>query len=336
MHCAENVHYQSASPEITELCKKMQSTLDTVTNPADHKTSHSIVPNQLLQSNCDRIARSDFVYKLQILYGTNFQALHTTTVFSASSRTNSLDPYIVVYCEGCQLARSAVTPKSTTPLFRSLRNSSSEDNAFCVEIPNRVAFAHLDDAKDSGISIRLYDHDTIGSDTFLGEVRLGSLDLTLATGRRLIKSLQPMRSSVRQWEQNLVGSGEVHVVGHLVSGQPRMIVSIIEACQLTSAKIPRPSSAPLYSTIATKATCAAVASPFVICHTAKNELFRTEIALNNNHPLWRHRAQNTFHFHLSPIATTAYKGCPELHFDFYDTVYMCSEYTVVLSIDRLL
>ena len=91
------------------------------------------------------------VYKLQILYATNIQGADAN-MFSASPRTS--DAYVVVSYLGEELARSAVTLKSTAPLFRA-QMASPTSPLFSVDIPHAIVFAS--DSQNPEIIIELHD-----------------------------------------------------------------------------------------------------------------------------------------------------------------------------------
>ena len=128
------------------------------------------------------------VYKLQILYATNIQGADAN-MFSASPRTS--DAYVVVSYLGEELARSAVTLKSTAPLFRA-QMASPTSPLFSVDIPHAIVFAS--DSQNPEIIIELHDRVPRGKDIILGVASLSPADLRLAVGRRIVKALQSKES----------------------------------------------------------------------------------------------------------------------------------------------
>lgn len=277
--------------------------------------------------NEDESDQSSRVYRLQVLYGTNLLGADIG-IFSRAPRTS--DPYLVVtYC-GDEVARSAVTQKSTTPLFRSLQNAkATKRSVFCVDVPNEVAFANAGRAKAPELVIQVYDHDSIGSGNFLGETRLRALDLLSAVGRRVARALKPMHGSTTgQMHHKFVG-GEVHIAGHLVSGQPHLMVHVIEARDLATNHTE-------VATLSTKALIRGMRSmtkekdfvamsSFVICYWNGKEVGRTDVQRRKECPQWGNDTENVFEVNLnlqneSNQRVSREQYCPELRFEVYDTV----------------
>lgn len=282
----------------------------------------------------------NLVYKLQILYGTNLQGADIS-VFSRTPNTS--DPYVVVtYCAN-ELARSAITPQSTTPLFRSVQGSSSTRGVFCVDVPNEVAFANAGRAKAPELVVQVYDHDNIGVGNFLGETRLRALDLRSAVGRRIVKSLKPMQRESTDHNIDKFVGGEMHMAGHLVSGQPHFMVHILEAHNLPAkcvgnlAPLPSNNLAHKFGThsLAKKGNSVTV-SPFVICYWDEKEVGRTDVQHRTECPRWGGDPENVFRASLSlsdeiqnqRVWRSQY--CPVLRFELYDAVQHAGKTCIVL------
>ena len=300
---------------------------DVVTSLRLHSELEINEDNAEIITNKYESDQSSRVYRLQILYGTNLHGADIG-IFSRAPRTS--DPYLVVtYC-GDEIARSAVTHESTTPLFRSLQNATTTTrNFFCVDVPNEVAFANAGRAKAPELVVQVYDHDTIGSGNFLGETRLRALDLLSAVGRRVARALKPMQGSTTgQTEHKFVG-GEVHIAGHLVSGQPHFMVHVIEARDLatTHSEVAPPSTKTLVRGVRpmTKGKDFFAISPFVICYWNGEEVGRTDVQRRTECPRWGGDPENVFQVNLnlknkSNQRVSWGQYCPELQFEVYDTV----------------
>ena len=275
----------------------------------------------------DEGGQSNCVYRLQILYGTNLQG-SDFGVFSRAPRTS--DPYLVVSYRGNEIARSTVTQQSTTPLFKSLQNATTTRCGFCVDVPNEIAFASTDRARAPELIVQVYDHDSIGSGNFLGETRLRALDLRSAVGRRVAKNLKPKQgNTTRQSEHKFVG-GELHIAGHLISGQPHLMVHVIGACDfalkrsralaLSTTKTSVRGILPL-----TKGDFFAM-SIFVICYWEGKEVGRTDVQRQTECPKWGGDPENVFRVNLNmgkerdDHRVSLRKYSPELRFEIYDAV----------------
>ena len=249
------------------------------------------------------------VYKLQILYATNIQGADAN-MFSASPRTS--DAYVVVSYLGEELARSAVTLKSTAPLFRA-QMASPTSPLFSVDIPHAIVFAS--DSQNPEIIIELHDRVPRGKDIILGVASLSPADLRLAVGRRIVKALQSKESRNNN-RSSLVG-GEVHVAGHLVPGEPHFVVQVLEAQGLSA--FHRPTNPASFTRLIPGS---GEVSPFVICYWEGTEVGRTDIKHKTRHPRWNPLG-NTFQIFVNPgklPISCSDSSHPELCFEVYDTV----------------
>ena len=327
-------HDRTASLEAKAWSEKLSQRLllghasSIISSPHDNDTNADTLSSEGDNFGEEGSHKRKIVYKLQVLYGTNLQGADIK-VFSSAPRTS--DPYVVAKCHGKELARSAVTPQSIYPLFRRLQHSGSGSDVFCVDIPNEVAFANVNRANAAELILQVYDHDSMGSDNFLGEARLRALELRSAVGRRIVKQLNPIKDRT---DQGYVG-GEVHVAGHLVPAKPHLMVHIVEAHDL---HIPAHSAGKALHTSKTQrqrrgmrlprvvnSTKIPVVSPFVICYWDGKEIGRTDVRRQTRYPRWDDDAENAFRVDFSINEEIAKdriwrrQYCPTLRFEVYNT-----------------
>ena len=248
------------------------------------------------------------VYKLQILYATNIQGADAN-MFSSSPRTS--DAYVIVSYLGQEFARSAVTLKSTMPLFRA-QMACPTAPLFSVDIPHAIAFAS--GPQNPPIIVEVYDYVPRGNDVFLGAASLSSLDLRLAVGRRVVRALQS--KGTRNNRNSLVG-GEIHMAGHLIPGEPHFVVRVLEAHELSANH--RPTNPASFKRLIPGS---GEVSPFVICYWEGKEVGRTDIKHKTRHPRW-HPLGNSFKIFVDPgklPVSCSDSSHPELCFEVYDTV----------------
>ena len=341
--CAENVeHDRTASPEAKAWSEKLRRQLRSGhTNSADHDPrrnamDHTIDCSEEDDSDDGANCETNHVYKLQVLYGTNLQGADMHA-FSSAPRTS--DPYVVALCSEKELARSAITPQSVFPLFRKLRNLGTARDGFSVDIPNEIAFANTDRAKAPELVLQVYDHDSIGSDNFLGEARLRADDLSSAINCKITRALQPSKTP-KHHDQKFVG-GELHFAGHLVAGKPSLVVHVLGAHDLDvptqdSCKHVPPDSNTAWGkkggvrlSPPANHTEVAMISSFVICYWDGEEIGRTDVKRNTRCPRWGDDPENVFQVSLSTTQTGRdarvwrRQYCPELKFEVFDTVFCC-------------
>lgn len=164
---------------------------------------------------------AQMVYKLQILYATDLVG---------DQRRKVPNPLCIVLCNGAEIARSAVTPHSTNPIFRTA--SENKNLGFCVEVSRWMAFSATAQARTSEYVIQVYSYATVAQSEFLGEVRLAPADLRDAIGQRLAKALKPMIVGTHGLAENKFVGGKLHFVGHLLPAEPRFALHVVAASDL--------------------------------------------------------------------------------------------------------
>lgn len=204
-----------------------------VTETEEHVDTYALderLEEHAYESDCndDDLDSSRSILKLQLLYATDLLKKDSRVL----SGGQSPDTFCTVLFDGAEVAKSEVTPHSADPIFRTVLDN--KNLGFCVRLPREMALVESQTAKMFEYVVQVYNNKGgVGQCTFLGEIRLSSVELRRAVGRRAAKNLKPRIGGSSCKDDNKFVGGLLHYVVHLLPAQPHFALQVVEAKDLS-------------------------------------------------------------------------------------------------------